>query len=133
MRHLTRFVLACATMASVGCFSERLPPPNFRYTCSVDDECNEPEACIRGLCQIPCTQRTFNEDCPSTGSFVSCFAGVCSNVCTVGANHCPDPLECVELPIDAEAVGQAFGSFPATDEPLGLCGVQCQPGDDVCP
>jgi hypothetical protein len=134
MRPLIRLVLACAVTASVACFSERLAPPTFRYRCTSDMDCNEPEACIRGLCQIPCTQATFREDCPSAGSYAACFNGTCSNLCTIGEDHCPDPQTCIDLPIDTSAAGGGgpFGGAQPTG-PLGICGVECVPGDDVCP
>jgi hypothetical protein len=134
MRHLARLAIACAVTASAGCFSDRLPPPTFRYSCSVDDDCTEPEACIRGLCQIPCTQATFRDDCPSAGSYAACFNGVCSNVCTVGADHCTKPQSCIELPLDLNGGGGGpGGGGGSTADEIGLCGVQCMPGDDVCP
>ena len=137
MRHFLSFAVACAMSATLaGCFSDRLPPPNFRFSCSVDDDCSEPEACIRGLCQIPCRQATFRRDCPSAGSYAACLNGVCSNVCTVGEGHCPPTLSCLGLPFDAPD-GNGNGGFggggapPAGD--IGICGVECTPGDDVCP
>jgi hypothetical protein len=136
MRHLAGFAIACAVMGSAGCFSDRLPPPTFRYSCSVDDDCTQPEACIRGLCQIPCRQATFRDDCPAAGSYLACFNGVCSNVCTVGADHCTQPQSCIELPLDlagSNGGGGFGGGGGASSDAIGLCGVECTPGDDVCP
>jgi hypothetical protein len=134
MRQLTALALAFAVMASIGCYAERLAPPAFRFSCDRDADCREPEACIQGLCQIPCTQATFREDCPSVGSYALCFNGVCSNVCTVGAGHCPEPQECTTFPFDPPSGnGGPGGAAPPPEDPIGICGVACSPGDGTCP
>lgn len=112
----------------VGCFAEAQPPPTYRYACATASECDEGEACIDELCQIPCTTATAQTDCPSAGSFAGCFNGVCASVCQLELDEpCPRPQTCVELPYDISAGGRGGAG------PLGLCGTLCSAGDGRCP
>lgn len=123
--------------AAAACYSERLPPPTYRYACSADRDCAGAERCIDDLCQVPCTQATFEEDCGDP--FVACIHGVCASTCTVGEGACPEPQTCFDLSalgVDPETVADAggggrggFGAVP--DGALGVCGTECE--EDSCP
>lgn len=131
MRRLIRLALACGVGVSIGCYSERLPPPTYRYACDADEDCDPGEVCLDGLCQIPCTQATFDEDCPSEDFYIACFNGVCSDACTVGKAQCPAPQSCISLGLDVSGGDGGFTAGAPVDDPIGVCGVECEPGS--CP
>ena len=128
-RHRTRaWVLAGSWVLAfaVGCFNAPPEPPTYRFACESDDECEGEEACIGGLCQVPCTLNVedFSSDCPP--EYAICFNGVCSSLCLVDENRCPEQQECIDLaPYEVQGL----------DEGTGLCGVLCtKPGEQsTCP
>lgn len=108
-------------MTGAGCFIEIAEAPGFRYSCSADKDCESAEACIDGLCQVPCTSLTFDEACPEDGSYLMCFNGVCASACQVGADACSSPNSCV-------------GLDPSGESPIGVCGAACDAMDpSTCP
>ncbi|RMG93674.1 MAG: hypothetical protein D6705_17980 [Deltaproteobacteria bacterium] len=119
---------------AVACFVDRAAPSTFRNTCSVDDDCRAGQACIRGLCEVPCTQQTSAEDCPFDDGYAGCINGACASVCPLPEegekDPCPAPQTCVDLGID---VGGGGGSFfgGGSSEPTGVCTSPCEGGD--CP
>ena len=115
---------------AAGCYSERATPPTYRYPCSSSDQCPEDESCIDGLCQIPCTTATFEDDCPQNGSYLACFNGVCAGGCDVAQTRCPGDLECIDLGLDVSGGGFIGGGSDAT---IGVCGRMCEPGTTSCP
>jgi len=130
-----RLALFCvATVSTSGCYSERLPPPNFRYTCSQDADCEDPESCLRGLCQIPCTTSNFYEACP-LGEYAACFNGVCASLCQLDDDTCPGGQTCFNLGLELEAESDPFAT-PEDRQQVGVCGDDCQvvgcPVDEVC-
>lgn len=132
-----RAVASSAALAAVfgvgflaGCYSERATPPTYRYPCSSSSECPEDESCVEGLCQIPCTQATFEDDCPQNGSFLACFNGVCAGGCEVDQDQCPNGTECVDLGLDVSGGGFIGGGSTAT---IGVCGRMCETGEASCP
>jgi hypothetical protein len=114
----------------VGCYSERATPPTYRYPCSSSEECPQDQSCIDGLCEIPCTTATFEDDCPQNGSFLTCFNGVCASGCDVEDELCPTGLECVDLGLDVSGGGFIGGGSDAT---IGVCGRMCEAGTTSCP
>ena len=117
-----------------ACYSERLPPPTYRYACSSDGDCDDEEECRDGLCETPCTIATFEDDCGS--GFAFCFNGACSNTCEVDGDVCPGSQECVSLAefgIDlGGGGGSPFGGGSSSE--LGLCGRMCEgDGAGLCP
>jgi hypothetical protein len=146
---MVRFRLALCLLAPVlaGCYSERLPPPNFRYACGGDGDCNDNERCISGLCQVPCTQANADDDCPTSDGFATCFNGVCVSSCELpaevcegeGENEvcerrerrgtCTKPHMCLDLGIELGGGGSFFGGVSDVD--VGVCGEWCTEGS--CP
>lgn len=130
--------LGLSLVSSSGCYSERPPPPNFRYTCESPDDCSEFEDCIRGLCQVPCTQQNAQEQCTDRG-FLACVNGTCTSTCGVGVDgSCPGTLECIEVDLgfNGGGGGGGFGGFGGGgggDEPLGVCATPCTADNGVCP
>lgn len=115
-----------------SCYSERIPPSNFRYACDADADCGTLEVCRRGLCERPCAQVTAAEDCPSEAGYATCFNGVCANTCEPGASLCPLVQECLDFGIDIGA-SPGFGGGPAAT--VGICGIACNADEnaDLCP
>lgn len=126
--------LAAAAATTHGCFSERLAPPTFRYACTDDTDCEGRERCIDALCQVPCTQATFMDDCAEGGTFALCLNGVCSSPCLVDQVECPGAQTCLDLGIDlSDLIGSGgFGRGASPEGPIGVCGVLCE-GNDACP
>lgn len=113
-----------------ACFGDTQQPSAYRFDCKSDGDCKDPEQCIEGLCQIPCTFASFEDDCPAEQNFVSCFNGVCSNLCELDDGAaCPGAQSCVEVPFDPGAVGGGFGGVDVSN--LGVCGIKCTDGS--CP
>ena len=126
MRRPLPYVAAAVIGVAIGCYSDRLPPPTYRYVCQTNDDCNctadtdgdqiDPdchdhhtgsewgEVCISGLCQFPCTLANSSIRCaqdpakPITGSFATCFDQVCSSTCRIGKNDCYGPQKCLRIP-----------------------------------
>lgn len=123
-----------AALVTAGCYGERLPPPTFRFDCDSDKDCNENESCRDGLCQIPCTSNTFDDDCPSGEGFAMCFNGVCSHLCPTDKDVCPPPQTCLELSEEAASSSGGMGGMGGGGEDMnyGICGVLCESVDD-CP
>lgn len=112
----------------VSCYSEQLPPSTYRFACDADTDCDAGEICRRGLCERPCHQATAQEDCPFEDGYATCFNGACANTCELGAGRCPGDYECIDLGLEAG------GGFGGPSEPVGLCGLECDPADDdICP
>jgi hypothetical protein len=115
-----------------GCYSERLPPPPFRYSCASVADCRDTEQCIAGLCQVPCTLATFSTDC-ADGDYATCLNGVCASTCNLDRPACPHPQSC--LGIEGFEVGGGgggiFGSGASSQVRVGLCGTPCEEG--TCP
>jgi len=120
------------TLLIAACYGERLPPPTFRFDCDSAEDCNENEACRDGLCQIPCTTSTFEEDCPSGEGFAMCFNGVCSHLCPIEKDVCPPPQICLEFSQEAASSSGGMGGGGGDDMSFGICGVLCENADD-CP
>jgi len=133
---LLGLALACAA----GCFVDRAAPSTFRNTCTRDDECRDGQACIRGLCEVPCTQKTATDDCSFDDGFVTCINGACASVCPLpdeGAKDpCPAPQTCVDLGIDVGGGGGGFFGGGGSSEPTGVCTSPCEgndcPAGEVC-
>ncbi|MCA9707806.1 MAG: hypothetical protein KDK70_18285 [Myxococcales bacterium] len=129
-----RSLLVATSLGSalgLGCYSEQLPPSNYRYACEADADCNGNEVCRRGLCERPCTQLTASEDCPFEEGYAACFNGVCATTCAVGSNYCPAVYECIDLGIEAGS----SSPFGGSSDPVGICGLQCDDAEnaDLCP
>jgi hypothetical protein len=130
--------LGLGSVLGISCYAEPQRPSTFRYACDSNDDCNPDEICRRGLCEVPCSQleeaagEATDEDpsddpCPQASGYAACFNGVCANTCAVGSSWCAKGQECIDL----AALGiDVSGS---SDVPLGICGFQCEPGDDICP
>lgn len=141
------FALCLLAPGLAGCYSERLPPPNYRYACDGDADCPADERCIDGRCHVPCFQASAEHDCPSSEGFATCFNGVCVSTCELprevcvgdGDNRvcdqaerqstCTEPQLCLDLGIDFGGGGNVFGG--PTDVELGICGQWCTEGS--CP
>lgn len=124
--------LVLGSALGISCYSEQLPPSNYRYACEGDAECNSDEVCRRGLCERPCTLRTATDDCPAQDGYVGCFNGACATTCAVGSDYCPAPYACIDLGVDLGGGGSPFGG---STDPVGLCGLECDDADnaDLCP
>lgn len=118
-----------------ACYSERQAPPTFRYKCSSNADCSGAEVCLGGLCQVQCTQATFDEVCTGR-NHLFCFNGLCSTGCDpADPEVCPQSQECIDLGIMVQS-GNSFissGSGPTT---IGVCGNSCTetscPATEVC-
>lgn len=121
--------IAAGFAAASACYSERLAPPTFRYSCSSDGDCNADERCLGGLCQVPCTQLTFDDVCTQQ-NHLACFNGVCSTGCVPSEdeNPCPSSQTCIDVGLSASG-----GSFVSSGSEMmiGICGSQCTEGS--CP
>lgn len=120
------FVLLAGVVAAAGCYTERLPPPTFRYRCDEDGDCDDTERCVRNLCQIPCTQLTASADCPR--GYVGCLNGSCASLCMLEDDACPSSQSCVDVGLNMEG---------GSDVPLvGACGESCRetgcPSGEIC-
>ncbi len=119
------FFASVALLASglvSGCFTERLPPPAFRYACGSDVDCGMGDRCISGLCQTPCSQATFAMAC-DTRSHVACFNGACASLCEIAeGSKCPSPQTCIDVGL-SEVSSETAG--------FGVCGTACT--GDTCP
>jgi hypothetical protein len=111
-------VLAGAFVAS-ACYSEREPPPSFRYACDADGDCADGQSCIDGLCETPCTAETFAEVCIRGEAL--CLNGVCSSTCDLAKDTCPSAQECFDLGIDLGGGGGGFLSSGSSDTAVGIC------------
>ena len=135
VRTLAPGLLAGLLAASPGCFVDRAAPSTFRNTCNDDGECREGQACIRGLCEIPCTQKTSSEDCPFDDGYAACINGACASLCPLpeegGKDPCPEPQTCVDLGIDLGGGGASFFGGGGDATPTGVCTSPCEGGD--CP
>jgi hypothetical protein len=146
----TRLLAAALGLGSVlgiSCYSEPRPPSTYRYACDADDDCNPNEVCRRGLCERPCTQLEVaagaateedasDDPCPITSGYAACFNGACANTCAVGSDYCAKGQECIDLAALGIDIGGGGSSNPfggGSDDPIGICGVMCEPGDDICP
>lgn len=125
---MRRFRLALFGWTLVGstlsCFAEQPAPSTYRYTCREPKDCRASEACIQGLCQVPCTLVTAEADCGS-GGYAACLNGACASLCDPQQNHCPDPQRCIDLgvAIDESSNNSLLGgSTPST---VGLCASSC--------
>jgi hypothetical protein len=121
----------CAPWLLGACFYlEPAPPPQFRYSCDADDECEDNHECINGLCQVACTLdlATLSHDCPQEGEYFSCFNGVCVHSCDVDADECSDPQSCQAFDLEGVDDAGMLGE-------IGICGQLCDtPGEqDNCP
>lgn len=121
-------------LAGTNCFTDRLPPPNFRYSCGVNEDCSVGESCISGVCQVPCTVAS-TALCIEFG-YTACFNGTCTGLCGIGDDEsCTSPQTCQDLGVDlADYVStQGFSSISGA---LGLCGTSCQvtgcPEEEMC-
>ena len=134
---MLRFLVGLLAGLSVvmACYSERLPPPNFRYGCTQDSDCSDPQRCIDNLCQIPCTQATFSTACGQNGGFAFCLNGVCSSTCLQSDDNCPGRQRCLSPGFNLGSLiggGGGFGGGGGVDtEDLGICGMECTPSS--CP
>lgn len=119
--------------ASSGCYSEREPPPTYRYQCGGDGDCDDGEACRGGICERTCSLATFEDDCGA--DFVACFNGACSSTCEVGAGVCPSAQECVDLSeFGVDLGGGASNPFGGgSSAAVGICGRMCDDSNDLCP
>lgn len=126
MRSIFSFIVAAGLLGA--CYSEREPPPNFRYACDRDGDCVEGQTCVDGLCETPCTNDNFAEVC-TRGELV-CLNGVCSSGCEVGGASCPGAQECVDLGLDLGG-GGSFLSSGSSDAVIGVCMRECS--DSSCP
>src|SRR5690606_19130179 len=117
------FRLAFACLAAAGssgsCYAERPTPPFHRFSCSTSEDCNDNEQCIRGLCQVPCTTRTMEENCRG-GAFVACLNGTCASVCELDESACPGTQSCIDLGLSIDG-GNTLTSASGSSE-VGLCG-----------
>jgi hypothetical protein len=120
-------VLAGFAVAS-ACYSERQPPPTFRYACNSDADCDNSERCMNSLCQVPCSQATAEDVCTSDNHLL-CFNGACATGCDPeDADACPTAQQCVNLGIEVSQSGFGGGG---TTQFLGVCGIACT--ETSCP
>jgi hypothetical protein len=113
----------------MGCFLDRPRPATFRNDCDADRDCRSGEICLQGLCEVPCTQATASDDCPSD-TYVACLNGACANTCQLDADKpCPGAQACLDLGLGGE------GSYPGGggSEPVGLCTALCTSDPPTCP
>lgn len=119
------FIASAALLASglaTGCFTERLPPPAFRYACGSDTDCGMGDRCISGLCQTPCSQATFAIAC-DTRAHAACFNGTCASLCEIAEGaKCPSPQTCIDV---------GLGALSPESAGFGICGTTCT--SDTCP
>lgn len=125
----------------VGCATPVGIPPQFRFTCETDEDCQVivdeenadmyQERCISGLCQYPCTGSVLapvEGECPD--DFIGCFNGVCSNLCETATKQCPSPQTCIIQDVPDELAGQ----LPIDLTESGVCGIRCdEAGAPDCP
>lgn len=125
--------LALGSVFGISCYSEQLPPPNYRYACDADADCGTGETCWQGRCERPCSQLTAAEDCPFEDGYVTCFNGICVSSCEVGQDYCSPGRDCIDLGIDISGGGSPFGG--GSDATIGVCGVECTVDNqaEVCP
>lgn len=137
--------LGLGSILGISCYSEPRPPSTYRYACEADDDCNPSETCRRGLCERPCsqldvaagalTEDASDDPCPTSSGYATCFNGACANTCAVGKDYCAQGQECIDLSVLGIDLGGAssnpFGG--GSSDPIGICGVMCEPGDDICP
>ncbi|MEM6995556.1 MAG: hypothetical protein AAF721_33910 [Myxococcota bacterium] len=130
---LASLCLGATVGVSTGCYSEREPPPTFRYKCDGDGDCGGGEACRGGICERTCTLATAEEDCGA--DFVTCFNGACASTCEVDAGSCPSVQECVDLSaLGIDLGGGASNPFGGgSSAALGICGRMCDDDNDLCP
>jgi hypothetical protein len=132
---LARSLCATALAGGVaGCFGDTAAPPAFRFDCASQSDCDEPEECIDGLCQVRCTYSTFETDCPGTEGYAACFNGLCAHLCDTAAKvpPCPGNQSCRTVPLDGiDLGGGGLGGSSIDLENLGVCGVACDA--DSCP
>jgi hypothetical protein len=124
-------LLAFTGAATVGaCFANQVAPSTFRNACDQNEDCRSDEACIVGLCQLPCAQDTFADDCPSADGYVACINGACGSLCSVpeedGADPCSAPLECLDVGVDLS--GGGFGGGASPTDAVGVCVAKCSTG-----
>ncbi len=113
---------------AAACYGERQPPPTFRYACNSDADCENPERCMHGLCQVPCSMMTAEDVC-TADNHLACFNGACSTGCNPDdSDVCPKTQTCVDIGLMLMQGGQ-FGA--TEDQKLGVCGTACTEGS--CP
>lgn len=126
-------MLALSAGFFAACYAEREPPPNFRYACDRDGDCLDGQTCVDGLCETPCTNATFADDC--TRGELPCLNGVCSSGCEVGGSSCPGAQECVDLGLELGG-GNSFLGGGNSDAVVGVCVRECStsscPAMNVC-
>ncbi len=133
----TRAVLLAGACVWPACFTDPPPPPTFRTTCEQDTDCSSGQACIRGLCETPCTQADSAMLCPFEDGYAGCINGACASTCPLPddgeRDPCPAPQTCIDLGIDLSGVGGGGGFFGGggSDTPTGVCTSSCTVGD--CP
>lgn len=133
-----QFRLGAAALCACACFAEPQAPPAFRFACEKAADCAPDQVCEDSLCQTPCTQATFEQDCPSSAEYAACFNGFCAHLCDrEAADACPTPQACqgFELPdFGSGGDGLDFGEIPEVPGlgDLGICGLPCSP-ERPCP
>lgn len=129
---------------AVGCMTPVGLPPQFRFSCESDDDCQVitdddgeemyRERCIAGLCQYPCVGTVFTTvtgECPNNDYF-GCFNGVCSHLCDSVTKLCPAPQTCILQDVPDDVVGEIPGGIDL--EQTGVCGIRCDAeGAPECP
>jgi hypothetical protein len=125
MRPIFSSVLAVLAGALVGsaCYSEREPPPSFRYACDADGDCADGQSCIDGLCETPCTAETFAEVCVRGEAL--CLNGVCTSTCDLAKDTCPSAQTCFDIGIDLSGGGGGFLGGGSSDTEVGVCMRPC--------
>lgn len=133
---------------AVGCMTPVGIPPQYRFACETDEDCQVitdedgeeyQERCISGLCQYPCAGSVFASipgECPGDDYF-GCFNGVCAHLCDTESPMCPDPQTCI-----TQSVPEEFADLIPSGVDLsssGVCGIRCDaegapecPGEQLC-
>lgn len=100
---------------------------------------------MSGLCQVPCTMATAQEDCGLSsqgGSYLACINGACASACNLDNDPCPGAQSCTELPGLSEQLGAGLCMETCTPDSCpegeacagGFCATECDPADPMsCP